>query len=47
MFPLLFKSVGIDSLPDAVLKTHKHHRVSFPLNNTRSSTLFALAHLDI
>lgn len=46
-FPLLFKSVDVDSLHCDVCESAKHHWVSFPLSNTRLSTPFVLVHSDI
>ena len=46
MFSLIFKNIDVDTFHCDVYEFAKHHRVSFPLSNKRSSFPFALIHSD-
>ena len=46
-FPLLLKNVDVSNLHCDICEFAKHHRVSFPLSNTRTSSPFSLIHSDI
>lgn len=47
MFALLFQGLDINDFQCDVCQLAKHHRVSFPLYNTKSSTSFCLIHTDV
>ena len=47
MFPLQFNNVDVNNLHCDICEFAKHHHVSFPLSNTRSSYPFSLIHSDI
>ena len=47
MFPSLFKNVNVIDFHCDTCELAKHHRVSFPLSNSRSSKPFSLIHTDI
>ena len=47
MFPSLFKNIDVEFFHCEVCEFAKHHRVSFPLSNTRSLSPFSLIHSDI
>ena len=47
MFPLLFKNVDVNNLHCDTCEFAKHHRVSFSLSNTISSSPFSLIHSNI
>ena len=47
MFPQLFQQVDLSTLHCDVCEISKHHQVSYPISNTRSSHPFALVHSDV
>ena len=47
MFPSLFKNEDVSSFHCDTCEIAKHHRLSFPLSNTRSTRPFSLIHTDI
>lgn len=47
MFPSLFKRLNSENLHHDICELAKHKLVTVPINNTRSSTYFALIHNDI
>lgn len=47
MFPLLFTHLDVNNFHCETCELVKHHHVSFPLSNIKSSTPIELIHIDV